>query len=68
MRGLRARRAAHSEHPFMMRTLVLQNHGDAELFTYFFHAGAMAPLGIVGVADDSTRLEFWLDFRIGILD
>jgi hypothetical protein len=57
MRGLRPRRAAHSEHLFRKRSVVLKNPADREVFTHFSRAGMMAPLGMAGIADDSRDIR-----------
>jgi hypothetical protein len=57
MRGLRPRNAAHSEHLFRKRSVVLKKRADREVFTYFSRGGIIAPLGIAGIADDSRAIR-----------
>jgi len=46
--------AAHSEHPFRKRIIVLKKSTDREVFIHFSGNGITAPLGRTGVADDSS--------------
>jgi hypothetical protein len=57
MRGLRPDSAAHSEHPFRKRSVVLKKRGNREVFPHFSGASVMAPLGIAGIADDSRWMR-----------
>jgi hypothetical protein len=57
MRGLRPHNAAHSEHLFRKRSVVLKKRADREVFTYFSRGGIIAPLGIAGIADDSKAIR-----------
>jgi hypothetical protein len=53
MRGHRPRKLDHSERPFRKRVVILKKCADREVFTHFFCAGIIPPLGIARFADDS---------------
>jgi hypothetical protein len=61
MRALPAGKAAHSEHPFRKRVVVLKKCIDGEVFMHFFDGDIMPTLGIAGVGDDSRlrRKSVW---------